>query len=128
MKAAAIQKNLPNPLHRRWLYQATHRGTREADRLVGGFVEDYLARHSMSTPSALNAVGLEAFLQLPDEVLMAFILFQTPLTQPVPSPELHLLMEELRLFVARQAGQALETGENPAQGPDLLGRQGDASE
>ena len=124
----AITHRITTPLYKRWLYQATHRGTREADRLVGGFVVDYLARHSVSVPSAVNAVGLEALLQLPDEVLMAFILWGTPLKDPTLPPELAPLLSELRLFVARQAGQALEAGEDAAQGPDLLSGQGDTPE
>jgi antitoxin CptB len=46
---------------RRLLYRATHRGTRETDLLVGGFVESRIA---LLSDAELDA--LEAVLELPD--------------------------------------------------------------
>ncbi len=46
---------------RRILYRATHRGTKEADLLVGGFVASHVAEMD---GTALDA--LEAVLELPD--------------------------------------------------------------
>ena len=44
---------------KRLLYRATHRGTREADRLVGGFADRFVAE--------LDAEGLMAFEALIEE-------------------------------------------------------------
>ncbi len=45
--------------HKRLLYRATHRGTREADRLVGGFAQSHL--------ESLDSTTLEQFERLLDE-------------------------------------------------------------
>lgn len=55
------------------LWRATHRGTREMDLLLGGFVRDHI--HAMQ-PTELDE--LEALVALPDPQLMAWLLGQEP--------------------------------------------------
>jgi antitoxin CptB len=49
---------------KRLLYRATHRGTREADRLVGGFVEAHLNHLDEPTIAALEALMDESDVDL----------------------------------------------------------------
>lgn len=51
------------------LWRATHRGTKEMDLMLGGFAQ--AAVHSMQ-PSELDE--LEALIDLPDPLLMAWVL------------------------------------------------------
>ena len=59
---------------RRLLFRATHRGTHEADLLVGGFVASRLARF---TNAELDA--LEALLELPDLELADWLTGRVPI-------------------------------------------------
>ncbi len=56
----------PSIRHKRLLYQATHRGTKEADLLLGGYVQ-----HHMLTFLEEDLEALEALLSLDDEIIMA---------------------------------------------------------
>ena len=49
---------------KRLLYRATHRGTREADRLVGGFVEAHLNALDEPTIAALEVLMDESDVDL----------------------------------------------------------------
>jgi antitoxin CptB len=59
---------------RRLLFRATHRGTRENDILVGGFVS---ARVAVFTDQELDAV--EAILELPDPAVSDWLTGRVPL-------------------------------------------------
>jgi len=59
---------------RRLLFRAQHRGTRETDILVGGFVASRLARFTEAEISAL-----EAIIQLPDTWLADWLTGRTPI-------------------------------------------------
>jgi antitoxin CptB len=69
---------------RRLLFRATHRGTREADLLVGGFVA---ARLAGFTDGELSA--LEEILELPDPLLADWLTGRAPL--PGEYPMLHVM-------------------------------------
>lgn len=58
------------------LWRATHRGTREMDLMLGGFVRDNV--NSMQ-PSELDE--LEALIALPDPQLMAWIMGEEPVRE-----------------------------------------------
>ncbi|MBY0264226.1 MAG: succinate dehydrogenase assembly factor 2 [Holosporales bacterium] len=63
--------------HKRLLYQATHRGTKEADLLLGGYV-----KHHILNLSEEELEALEVLLNLDDETIMSSIrhpLFSTSL-------------------------------------------------
>ncbi len=65
---------------RRLLFRATHRGTQETDRLVGGFVA---ARIDMFTESEL--VALEAVMDLPDPDLADWLTGRLPMPDDAPA-------------------------------------------
>jgi antitoxin CptB len=54
----------PDAARRRLLFRATHRGTKENDLLLGGFVQARLASFS-----AADMAALEEIMELPDPVL-----------------------------------------------------------
>ena len=54
-----------SPRHKRLLYRATHRGTKEADAVVGG----YVTRH-LSSFSSLELDHWEQLMELSDSELM----------------------------------------------------------
>lgn len=59
---------------KRLIYRATHRGTKEADALVGGFVED---RIETLTEAELDS--LEALLDCPDPDILDWLMKRKPL-------------------------------------------------
>jgi antitoxin CptB len=61
---------------RRLLFRATHRGTHEADLLVGGYVAERIDRFSYDELDAL-----EALLTLPDPDLADWLTGRTPLPE-----------------------------------------------
>jgi antitoxin CptB len=64
---------------RRLLFRATHRGTRENDLLVGGFVAAGLAAFSDAELTAL-----EAILELPDPLLGDWLTGRAPVPEGYP--------------------------------------------
>jgi antitoxin CptB len=80
------------PRRRRILYRATHRGTHEADLLVGGFVEAHLAA---MTPAELDA--LEEVLELPDTALSDWLTGRLAVPQEMDSP----MLRAMRAWVLR---------------------------
>lgn len=68
---------------RRLLYRATHRGTHEADLLVGGFVA---LRIAALTEAELTA--LEAIMELPDVDLADWLSGRRPIPPELDSPML----------------------------------------
>jgi antitoxin CptB len=66
--------NETDPRRRRVLFRATHRGTQETDRLVGGYVAPRL--HSF-TETELDAI--EAMMDLPDVDLADWLMGRVPI-------------------------------------------------
>jgi len=63
-----------DPVRRRLLFRATHRGTKENDLLVGGFVRANLAGFS-----EVEMAALEEIMELPDPVLADWLTGRAPL-------------------------------------------------
>ncbi len=81
---------------RRLLFRATHRGTKEADWLVGGYVEVHLAGFSEAELDLF-----ERLLELPDPWLAEWLTGM----QPIPADhEFCATLETMRRFAARGAG------------------------
>ncbi len=66
---------------RRLLFRATHRGTQETDRLVGGFVSSRIA--TMSEP---DMDALEEVMELPDADLADWLMGRFPIPPEVDTP------------------------------------------
>ena len=64
----------PDPRRRRILFRATHRGTQETDRLIGGYVAPRLL--SFTEPE-LDAI--EAVMDLPDPDLADWLMGRVPI-------------------------------------------------
>lgn len=77
-----------SPRRRRLLFRARHRGTKEADLLIGGFVT---ARIAAMTNADLDA--LEELLELPDVDLADWLSGRRPVPPEVRSPMMVRLME-----------------------------------
>jgi antitoxin CptB len=73
---------------RRLLFRANHRGTRENDILVGGFVTARLASFSES-----EIDELEAMMDLPDPVLADWLTGRAPIPEKHDSPLLRAMRE-----------------------------------
>lgn len=73
---------------RRILFRATHRGTHEADLLVGGFVAPRIATME---DAALNA--LEELMELPDADLADWLCGRRPIPPVVDSPLLRAMRD-----------------------------------
>jgi antitoxin CptB len=81
----------PKPLdgrRRRLLFRANHRGTRENDILVGGFVS---ARIGMFTDADIDA--LEAIMDLPDPLLADWLTGRAPIPPAHDAPLLRAMRE-----------------------------------
>lgn len=77
-----------DPRRRRLLFRATHRGTQETDRLVGGFVS---ARIASLGEAELDA--LEALLELPDPALADWLCGRVPVPPEIDGPLLRRMRE-----------------------------------
>ena len=89
---------------RRLLFRATHRGTTETDRLIGGFVEPRLASFDEATLDAL-----EALMELPDVDLADWLTGRRPIPGDVPGGfGLSALLEEMRAAAVERAVAARE--------------------
>jgi antitoxin CptB len=71
---------------RRLLFRANHRGTRENDILVGGFVTARLSEFSES-----EIVELEAIMELPDPVLADWLTGRAPIPPEHDTPLLRAM-------------------------------------
>jgi antitoxin CptB len=76
---------------RRLLFRATHRGTHEADLLVGGFV---VARIAEFSETELDAV--EAVLAQPDPALADWLIGRSPIPRALDSPMLRRMQAAAR--------------------------------
>jgi antitoxin CptB len=72
---------------RRLLYRANHRGTRETDLLVGGYVE---SRIDALSEAELDA--LEAVLELPDTDLADWLTGRRPIPADADGPMLRAML------------------------------------
>ena len=70
-----------DPRRRRLLYRATHRGTHEADLLVGGFV----ARH-IATMTEADLTATETVLEHPDVDLADWLTGRRPVPPDADTP------------------------------------------
>jgi antitoxin CptB len=77
------------PRHRRLMFRAWHRGTKEADLMIGGFVQRHIAAF---TDSELDE--LEAVLELPDVDLADWLSGRRPIPREVATPMLARMAEE----------------------------------
>ncbi|WP_376091304.1 succinate dehydrogenase assembly factor 2 [Roseomonas sp. CCTCC AB2023176] len=77
-----------SPRRRRLMFRATHRGTKESDLLVGGFVRGRIA--TLTDPE-LDA--LEEVLELPDVDLADWLSGRRPVPEALRSPMLMELVE-----------------------------------
>ena len=78
-----------DPRRRRLRYRAWHRGTKEADLIVGGFVERHIA---VFTEADLDE--LEAVLELPDVDLADWLSGRRPIPEEVATPMLLRIASE----------------------------------
>lgn len=77
-----------DPRRRRLLFRATHRGTKENDLLIGGFVR---ARIGTMTEEQLDA--LEAVMDLPDTDLADWLTGRSPIPAQADSPMLRAMRD-----------------------------------
>ena len=76
---------------RRILFRATHRGTKETDLLVGGFVARHVAEMD---DAALDAI--EAVLELPDPDLAAWLTGRRAVPEEMQSDMLRAILAATR--------------------------------
>jgi antitoxin CptB len=76
----------PDPRRRRILFRATHRGTQETDRLIGGYVAPRLLEF---TDLELDAV--EALMELPDPDLADWLMGRLPIPPGEHAPLLNAM-------------------------------------
>ena len=72
---------------RRLLFRATHRGTKENDLMIGGYVAAHLA---VLTHAQMD--GLEAVMELPDTDLADWLTGRLPIPAESDSPTLRAIM------------------------------------
>lgn len=77
------------PRRRRLMFRAWHRGTKEADLMIGGFV----ARH-IATFTEPDLDELEAVLELPDVDLADWLSGRRPIPREVETPMLTRMAAE----------------------------------
>ena len=68
------QPPLPDNRRRRLLFRARHRGTRENDLLIGGFVAA-----GLTTFSDADIAALEAIMDIPDPIIGDFLTGRGPM-------------------------------------------------
>ncbi len=83
--------NQPDTRRRRILFRATHRGTQETDRLIGGYVSQRL---SSFTEAELDDV--EAVMDLPDVDLADWLMGRTAIPPGPHAALLHSMREASR--------------------------------
>jgi antitoxin CptB len=82
----ATQDTPDDPRRRRLLFRAHHRGTKEADLMIGGFVS-----RTIGTLDAAELDALEALLDLPDVDLADWLSGRLP----VPPEHMNPLVERM---------------------------------
>lgn len=81
--------DIPSPRARRILFRASHRGTKEADLMIGGFV----ARHVAAMDEA-ELDALEAVLENTDADLTDWLMGRRPVPPEAASPMLDRMLAE----------------------------------
>ncbi len=91
MRALAMtdESDTLSPRRRRLMFRAWHRGTKEADLMIGGFVQRHIAAF---TDSELDE--LEAVLELPDVDLADWLSGRRDIPAEVASPMLLRMARE----------------------------------
>ncbi|WP_408015401.1 succinate dehydrogenase assembly factor 2 [Sabulicella rubraurantiaca] len=89
------------PRHRRLLFRALHRGTKECDLMLGGFVQRHLATLSQS-----ELDELEAILEMPDVDLTDWLSGRRPIPAEARGPLLERITAEMSLPGAGRPGYA----------------------
>ncbi|MBI0539053.1 succinate dehydrogenase assembly factor 2 [Roseomonas sp. KE2513] len=82
------EANELSPRRRRLLFRAAHRGTKETDLLIGGFVSDRIEAFS---EQELDEV--EEILELPDVDLTDWLSGRRPVPADLQSPMMRRLLE-----------------------------------
>lgn len=80
-----------SPRHRRLLFRALHRGTKECDLMLGGFV-----RRHLGALGALELDELEAILEMPDVDLADWLSGRRPIPPEAYGPLLARIAAEMR--------------------------------
>ena len=88
---------LPDSRRRRLLFRARHRGTRENDLLIGGFVAAGLSHFSDA-----DIAALEAIMDIPDPVIGDFLTGRGP----IPEGYDRALLQAMRDFALAGIPQA----------------------
>jgi antitoxin CptB len=86
---AGMSDQPDSPRRRRLLFRACHRGTKEADLLIGGFCAKHIAAFSDAELDELEAV-----LELPDVDLADWLSGRRPIPHDVASPMLTRMAAE----------------------------------
>lgn len=86
------------PRHRRLLFRALHRGTKECDLMLGGFV-----RRHLPALTALELDELEAILEMPDVELADWLSGRRPIPPHAQGPLLARIADEMRVPGAGRA-------------------------
>ncbi len=81
----------PDPRRRRILFRATHRGTQETDRLVGGYISPRLSGFS---EAELDAI--EAMMDLPDVDLADWLMGREPIPAGPHAPLLQAMRDDVK--------------------------------
>jgi antitoxin CptB len=89
MRRTAMSDEPLSPRRRRLVFRANHRGTKEADLLIGGFVRRHIAAF---TEPELDE--LEAVLELPDVDLADWLSGRRPIPREIASPMLDRMAGE----------------------------------
>jgi antitoxin CptB len=79
----------PSPRVRRILFRATHRGSKEADLMIGGFVTRHVA-----TMDEAELASLEAVLEHTDADLTDWLMGRKPVPPEAASPMLERMLAE----------------------------------
>lgn len=98
-----------DPRRRRLLFRAHHRGTKEADLMIGGFV----ARH-IATLTEADLDLLEAVLELPDVDLADWLSGRLPVPAEQDNPLLARMVRECGVM---GAGMPDAVRRDPGAGP-----------
>lgn len=85
----AGEKDPHEARRKKLLWRATHRGIKEMDMLLGGYV-----RARVSEMSASDLDALETIIAIPDQTLLAWATSQ----EPVPSGQSSPMLQELLNF------------------------------
>jgi antitoxin CptB len=85
----AIPDPVTDPRRRRLLFRAHHRGTKEADLMIGGFVA-----RSIATLTEPELDALEALLELPDVDLADWLSGRLPVPPDLMTPLLERMVRE----------------------------------